>query len=83
MVGPFGFRAFVDSAPVLEKAAGQQAGLAGGASGQEALKAAFLGGLDVRGFALKEPTLHDAFIGLTGDHPDQPQTSSHTAEAAR
>ncbi|BFN25568.1 epoxyqueuosine reductase [Pseudomonas sp. SCT] len=27
VVGPFGFRAFVDSAPVLEKAAGQQAGL--------------------------------------------------------
>ncbi|WP_438852674.1 ABC transporter ATP-binding protein [Brevundimonas nasdae] len=43
-----------------------------GAAGQETLKAAFLGGLDVRRFALKEPTLHDAFIGLTGDHPDQP-----------
>jgi ABC-2 type transport system ATP-binding protein len=41
-----------------------------GAAGQETLKAAFLNGLDVRGFALKEPTLHDAFIGLTGDHPD-------------
>ncbi|MHB0806195.1 tRNA epoxyqueuosine(34) reductase QueG [Stutzerimonas nitrititolerans] len=27
VVGPFGFRAFVDSAPVLEKAAAQQAGL--------------------------------------------------------
>lgn len=47
-------------------------GLASGAGGQDTLKAAFLGGLDVRGFALKEPTLHDAFIGLTGDHPDQP-----------
>jgi len=46
--------------------------LAHGAGGQETLKAAFLGGLDVRGFALKEPTLHDAFIGLTGDNPDQP-----------
>ncbi|WEK38902.1 MAG: ATP-binding cassette domain-containing protein [Candidatus Brevundimonas colombiensis] len=44
--------------------------LAPGAAGQETLKAAFLNGLDVRGFALKEPTLHDAFIGLTGDHPD-------------
>ena len=43
-----------------------------GAAGQETLKAAFLSGLDVRRFALKEPTLHDAFIGLTGDHPDQP-----------
>ena len=45
-----------------------------GASGQEALKAAFLGGLDVRSFSLKEPTLHDAFIALTGDHPDQDQS---------
>ena len=58
-----------------------KAGLASGAGGQEALKAAFLGGLDVRGFALKEPTLHDAFIGLTGDNPDQPQAES--PEAAR
>ena len=47
-------------------------GLKAGAGGQDTLKAAFLNGLDVRGFALKEPTLHDAFIGLTGDHPDQP-----------
>ncbi len=60
-----------------------KAGLAGGASGQEALKAAFLGGLDVRGFALKEPTLHDAFIGLTGDNPDQPQQQAERPEAAR
>ena len=44
--------------------------LSPGAAGQETLKAAFLNSLDVRGFALKEPTLHDAFIGLTGDHPD-------------
>ena len=49
--------------------------LSPGAAGQETLKAAFLSGLDVRGFALKEPTLHDAFIGLTGDHPDQPVAS--------
>eukprot|EP01036_Dinobryon_divergens_P045515 gene45515-60820_t len=34
----------------------------------------FLGGLDVRRFELREPTLHDAFIGLTGDDPDQDQT---------
>lgn len=46
--------------------------LAADAGGQETLKAAFLGGLDVRKFALKEPSLHDAFIGLTGDRPDQP-----------
>lgn len=45
--------------------------LAADAGGQETLKAAFLGGLDVRKFALKEPSLHDAFIGLTGDRPDQ------------
>ena len=49
--------------------------LAPGAGGQDTLKTAFLNGLDVRGFALKEPTLHDAFIGLTGDHPDQPVAS--------
>ncbi|MBN8527941.1 MAG: ATP-binding cassette domain-containing protein [Caulobacterales bacterium] len=51
-----------------------RATLTRGAGGQEALKAAFLGGLDVRGFSLKEPTLHDAFIALTGDHPDQDQS---------
>ena len=42
------------------------AALADGASGQEALKAAFLKGLDIVRFELKEPTLHDAFIVLTG-----------------
>lgn len=62
-----------------------KAGLAADAGGHEALKAAFLGGLDVRRFALKEPTLHDAFIALTGDDPDQDQTvrSQADAEAAR
>ncbi len=48
--------------------------LASGAAGQEALKTAFLSGLDVRRFELKEPTLHDAFIHLTGDNPDQDQS---------
>ena len=38
-----------------------------GANGQEALRAAFSRGLDLRRFELKEPTLHDAFIALTGD----------------
>ncbi|WP_395945089.1 ABC transporter ATP-binding protein [Brevundimonas sp.] len=52
--------------------------LAPGAGGQETLKAAFLNGLDVRGFALKEPSLHDAFIGLTGDNPDQPVAMAET-----
>jgi ABC-2 type transport system ATP-binding protein len=51
-----------------------KAALAPGGSGQEALKAAFIGGLDVRRFELREPTLHDAFIGLTGDNPDQDQS---------
>ena len=51
-----------------------KAALATGANGQDALKAAFVSGLDVRRFELKEPTLHDAFIDLTGDHPDQDQS---------
>lgn len=58
-----------------------RATLGAGSGGQAALKAAFLGGLDVRGFSLKEPSLHDAFIGLTGDNPDQDQ--SVTQEAGR
>ncbi len=58
-----------------------KAALAPNARGQESLKAAFLGGLDVRRFELREPSLHDAFIDLTGDHPDQDQ--SVKAEAAR
>ncbi len=42
------------------------AALAKGAAGQDALKAAFARGLDVNRFELREPTLHDAFITLTG-----------------
>ena len=69
-----------------------KAGLTAGASGQAALKAAFLNGLDVRRFELREPSLHDAFITLTGDHPDQDQsvaragatdTDAKAAESAR
>jgi len=37
-----------------------------GAEAQAALKAAFAAGLDLRRFDLREPTLHDAFIVLTG-----------------
>ena len=59
-----------------------KATLAPGAGGQEALRAAFLGGLDVRRFELREPSLHDAFIGLTGDHPDQ-DTSTKALEAVQ
>jgi ABC-2 type transport system ATP-binding protein len=63
-----------------------RAGLAQGAGGQEALKSAFLTGLDVRRFQIKEPTLHDAFIALTGDHPDEDQSVARDGvkvEAAR
>ncbi len=63
-----------------------KAALTSGAPGQDALKAAFLNGLDVRRFELKEPTLHDAFIDLTGDHPDQDQSVARNeaaSEAAR
>lgn len=42
------------------------AALAKGAAGQEALKTAFARNLDVSRFELREPTLHDAFITLTG-----------------
>jgi ABC-2 type transport system ATP-binding protein len=42
------------------------------ASGQEALKEAFAQGLDIQRFELREPTLHDAFIVLTGEAPDAP-----------
>jgi ABC-2 type transport system ATP-binding protein len=42
------------------------AALARGAAGQDALKAAFARGLDIVRFELREPSLHDAFIALTG-----------------
>ncbi len=42
------------------------AALPRGVAGQDALKAAFAAGLDVSRFELREPTLHDAFITLTG-----------------
>ncbi|HEY1225112.1 MAG TPA: ATP-binding cassette domain-containing protein [Brevundimonas sp.] len=58
-----------------------KAALAANAGGQDSLKAAFLTGLDVRRFQLREPSLHDAFIDLTGDNPDQDQ--SVKSEAAR
>lgn len=45
--------------------------LARGAPAQETLRAAFSAGLDIRRFELKEPSLHDAFIVLTGgEDPD-------------
>ncbi len=53
--------------------AGQRvtAALAPGANGQAALKAAFAQGLDIVRFELKEPSLHEAFIVLTGGQSDQ------------
>ena len=50
------------------EAGGQRitATLTPGAEAQGALKAAFTRGLDLRRFDLREPTLHDAFIVLTG-----------------
>ncbi len=59
-----------------------KARLADDAGGQEALKQAFVTGLDVRRFQLKEPTLHDAFFALTGDNPDVDQKQRNTAEEA-
>lgn len=40
--------------------------LPGAGGGQDALKAAFARDLALRGFEVKEPSLHDAFIVLTG-----------------
>jgi ABC-2 type transport system ATP-binding protein len=42
--------------------------LSPGASVQDALRAVFAQGLDVNRFEMKEPTLHDAFIVLTGSN---------------
>ena len=75
--------AAVESGQSAAGASVLRARLAPGAAGQEALKAAFVGGMDVRRFNLKEPTLHDAFINLTGDHPDQDQRVVADLEAAR
>ena len=47
------------------------AALGKGAAGQDALRAAFAGGLDIHRFEMREPSLHDAFIALTGGEADQ------------
>ena len=61
--------ASVDSVETLEDGGGVRitATLARGAEAQGALKTAFANGIDLRRFDLREPTLHDAFILLTGD----------------
>ena len=46
------------------------------ASGQEALKKAFALGLDIQRFELREPSLHDAFIVLTGEQLDHPEMAA-------
>lgn len=66
--------AHVDTVSEVDGVRVLKAQLSPGGQGQEALKAAFLGGLDVRRFELREPSLHDAFIDLTGDNPDQDQS---------
>lgn len=53
----------------------QTCALKPGANGQEALKAAFAQGLDIQRFDLREPTLHDAFIVLTGETPEPDVTA--------
>jgi ABC-2 type transport system ATP-binding protein len=54
-------------AEAVEGGARVTAALAPGANGQAALKAAFAQGLDIIRFELREPSLHDAFIVLTGE----------------
>ncbi|MBU2116546.1 MAG: ATP-binding cassette domain-containing protein [Alphaproteobacteria bacterium] len=66
--------AHVDTVSDIDGVRVLKAQLSPGGQGQDALKAAFLGGLDVRRFELREPSLHDAFIDLTGDNPDQDQS---------
>ena len=58
----------IDAVEPLEGGAARiTAGLAPAAEAQAVLKAAFAEGLDLRRFDVREPTLHDAFIVLTGE----------------
>ena len=50
--------------------------LAPGASVQEALRAVFANGYDVNRFEMREPSLHDAFIVLTGDAPGRTEDAA-------
>jgi len=47
------------------------AGLGKGAAGQDALREAFARNLDIVRFEMREPSLHDAFIALTGGESDR------------
>ena len=63
-----------------------KARLAPDADVQQTLRTAFMSNLDVRRFQLREPSLHDAFIALTGANPDDDQRQKPDAaltEAAR
>ncbi len=57
-----------------------RATLKAGGAGHETLRAAFVQGLDVRTFQMREPSLHDAFIGLTGQDPEQDQGQGREEE---
>jgi ABC-2 type transport system ATP-binding protein len=65
----------VSSTP-LETGQRHVCALKAGASGQEALKKAFAQGLDIQRFELREPSLHDAFIVLTGEQLDSPEMAA-------
>ncbi|WP_242913932.1 ABC transporter ATP-binding protein [Brevundimonas pishanensis] len=63
-----------------------KARLAPDAEVQQTLRTAFMSNMDVRSFALREPSLHDAFIALTGANPDDDQrhkTDAAVTETAR
>jgi ABC-2 type transport system ATP-binding protein len=62
--------AAVTTTPLEAGAQRHVCALKSGASGQEALKNAFAQGLDIQRFELREPSLHDAFIVLTGEQLD-------------
>lgn len=47
---------------------------------QQTLRTAFMSNLDLRRFQIREPSLHDAFIALTGSNPDDDQRHSATAD---
>ena len=52
--------------------------LAPDADVQHTLRTAFMSNLDLRRFQLREPSLHDAFIALTGSNPDDDQRHAPT-----
>ena len=57
--------------------------LAANADVQQTLRTAFMSNLDLRRFQLKEPSLHDAFIALTGTNPDDDQRQQSVEGAVK